>query len=356
MALDFYTSRQLYRIMYDDRLDAPTSYWLDQFFPDTFLSTAEEIYFEKIPSSRKIAPFMLPNEQGKPIYRRQGETLQSFRPAYTKPKDAVRPTEMLKRQPGEILGMPQVTPQARFDAEVIRIAQFQRNAITRLWDFMAAKAILDGAVTVNYIRDGGSNYPSVTVSFGRDAGHTVVLGSGARWGDAGVSILGTIQGWANTMAGAAFGGFPNRITFGASAWAVAQADTGLKDAMDTRYRSPSDINLNRGILRRDVDQPATYVGTLGAGIECYVYSGTFQNDDGSTANIMDPRDIVLSAPGVEGVRAFGAILDHNNLQPTDIFPKMWDENDPPARFIMSQSAPLMIPVNPNRTFRARVLA
>ena len=100
MALDFYTSRQLYRIMYDDRLDAPTSYWLDNFFPESFFSTAEEILFDKIPSSRRIAPFMLPNEQGKPIYRRQGEKLQTFRPAYTKPKDAVRPSEMLKRQPG----------------------------------------------------------------------------------------------------------------------------------------------------------------------------------------------------------------------------------------------------------------
>jgi hypothetical protein len=357
MALDFYTSRQLYRIMYDDRLDAPTSYWLDQFFPDSFLSTSEEIYFEKIPSSRKIAPFMLPNEQGKPIYRRQGETLQSFRPAYTKPKDAVRPTEMLKRQPGEIMGEGQLTLKARYDAEVIRIAQFQRNAITRLWDFMAAKAILDGAVTVNYIRDGGSNYPSVLVSFGRDAGQTVVLGAGVRWGDAGVSIVDSIQSFADTMAGAAFGGFPNRITFGSAAWAIARKDAGLKDAMDLRYRSPSDIDLNRGIVRRDTEQPATYVGTFGAGIECYVYNGTFQNDDGSLANIMDPRDVVLTAPGVEGVKAFGAILDEDaDLQATDIFPKMWSQKDPSARFIMSQSAPLMIPVNPNRTFRARVIA
>lgn len=357
MALDLYTSRQLYRVMYDDRLAAPTSYWLDQFFPDSYFSTSEEIYFEKIPSSRKIAPFMLPNEQGKPIYRRQGETLQSFKPAYTKPKDAVRPSEMLKRQPGEILGENALTPKARYDAEVIRIAQFQRGAINRLWDYMAAKAILDGKITVNYIRDGGSNYPSVVVDFGRDAGHTVVLASGSRWGDAGVSIVDSIQSFANTMAGAAFGGFPNRITFGASAWAVAQKDAALKEMMDTRYRGSPELTLNRGVVRRDVEQPATYVGTIGAGIEAYVYNGTFQNDDGSLANVMDPRDIVLSAPGVEGVKAYGAILDEDaDLQATDIFPKMWSQKDPSARFIMSQSAPLMIPVNPNRTFRARVVA
>jgi hypothetical protein len=127
--------------------------------------------------------------------------------------------------------------------------------------------------------------------------------------------------------------------------------------MDTRYRGSPDLTLNRGIVRRETEQPATFVGTIGAGIEAYVYNGTFQNDDGTLAPIMDPRDIVLSAPGVEGVKAFGAILDEDaDLQATDIFPKMWSQKDPSARFIMSQSAPLMIPVNPNRTFRARVVA
>lgn len=357
MALDFYTSRQLYKVMYDDRLDAPTSYWLDTFFPQSFFSTAEEILFDKIPSSRKIAPFMLPNEQGKPIYRRQGETLQAFKPAYTKPKDAVRPSEMLKRQPGEILDLNALTPQARYNAEVIRIAQFQRAAINRLWDYMAARAVLDGKITINYARDAGTAYPSVVVDFGRDAGHTVTLASGSRWGDNGISIVASIQSMCNTMAQAAFGGFPTRITMGAAAWAKAQADAELKEFMNTNFRGTGDFNFNRGLVRQDIDQPATYVGTFGAGIEVYVYNGTFQNDDGSLAQIMDPRDVVLTAPGVEGVKAFGAILDEDAyLQAIDIFPKMWSQKDPSARFIMSQSAPLMIPVNPNRTFRARVVA
>ena len=72
---------------------------------------------------------------------------------------------------------------------------------------------------------------------------------------------------------------------------------------------------------------------------------------------MDPRDALLISPSVDGIQAFGAILDGAaNLQVYDIFVKMWDQEDPSARFIMSQSAPLMIPQNPNCTFRARVVA
>lgn len=56
------------------------------------------------------------------------------------------------------------------------------------------------------------------------------------------------------------------------------------------------------------------------------------------------------------MKAFGAILDTDSLEPADIYPKMWDNKDPSARFIMSQSAPLMIPVNPNATVKATPVA
>ena len=60
---------------------------------------------------------------------------------------------------------------------------------------------------------------------------------------------------------------------------------------------------------------------------------------------------------VMGVKAFGAILDKKaSFQPLPIFPKMWDEDDPSATILMTQSAPLMVPINPNNTFRARVVA
>ena len=75
---------------------------------------------------------------------------------------------------------------------------------------------------------------------------------------------------------------------------------------------------------------------------------------------MDPRDILLTTSGVTGVVAHGAILDDEalmaGLSSIDVFPKMWSEKDPGATYLMHQSAPLPIPLYPNRTFRARVLA
>lgn len=361
MALDIYTPYQLAQVMFDPRQTVSTSQWGDMFFPNTFLSIQEEIAFSKLNASRRIAPFMLPNEPGKPIYRREGERIESFKPAYTKPKDAIRPTEMIALSPGELVRREALmSPQARYNREVNRIVLYHRNSIQRLWDYMAAKALLNGSLVVNY-----GNGVSVTIDFGRDAGHTVVLGALARWGDSGVNIFNTIQSYVDTVANAEFGGSATDIILGSQAAVPFMADvsssTGsLKDKLDTTYRGAEDVAINRGIIRVDPMNPFTFLGRLANGLNVWRYAGPaskFQNDDGSFTDIMDPRDILVASRAVDGIKAFGAILDNAaGLEVADIFTKMWDQEDPSARFIMSQSAPLMIPVHPNCTMRVRVVA
>ena len=361
MALDIYTPYQLAMVRTDPRQTVSTSQWLDMFFPNTFVSTQEEIAFSKLDSTRKIAPFMLPNEPGKPIYRRDGERIESFKPAYTKPKDAIRPQEMIALTPGELVRREALmSPAARYNREVNRIVLYHRNSIQRLWDYMAAQAILNGAITVNY-----GQGVAVTIDFGRDAGHVVTLGGGARWGDSGVNIFNGIQGWIDTVANAEFGGSVTDIILGSAAAVPFMADASatagsLKDRLDTNYRGSEDVAINRGIIRTDPLNPFTWLGRLSNGLDVWRYSGPaskFQNSDGSFTDIMDPRDIVVASRAVDGIRAFGAILDQAaGLEVADIFTKMWDQEDPSARFIMSQSAPLTIPVNPNCTLRARVVA
>lgn len=366
MPLDIYTPLDLYRIMFDPRQTVPTSQWLTMFFPNSYFSTQEEIAFSKINASRPIAPFMLPNLPGKPIYRREGERIETFKPAYTKPKDAIRPTEMLALQPGELARrMALQSPEARYNAEVIRITQYQRNAIQRLWDYMAAKAIIDGAITINYMGENGIAVQSVTIDFGRAPGHTKTLGPGSRWGETGVNIFDNLQSWIDEIANAEFGGSVQHVILGSAAAVPFMADMSsssgsLKDKMDTNYRGSEEVLLNRGIITTDPMNPFTLIGRLSNGIFVWRYSGPaskFQSSDGTLVDIMDPRDVVLASAQVDGVKAFGAILDSAaNLQAIDIFVKMWDQEDPSARFIMSQSAPLMIPVNPNCTMRVRVVA
>lgn len=362
MAIDIWSYRDLYNVLQDDRLDAVPSYFLDTFFTEEYYSEDQSIKFSKLPTKgRKLAPFVLPTEQGKPIFGVKGETLKQFQPPYIKPKDAVRPTEARTRSPSELFrngGQPP-SVEDRFNARVVEIQEFHKRAINMRIAWMAARAFIDGKVTVSYERDVGFGSPEVTIDFGRDAGHTVVL-SGTYWNSStGYDILGDLQTWMDTMRVAAFGGAATTLLVGSQVAGIFKKNLGILNLLDVTYRGSEDVQMNRGLLR--FDQPLTRMGSLGVGLEVYSYTDTVENDDGSVVQILGPKDILLIAPGATGVKAYGAIYDVDAMESgqslaTDIFSKMFKTNDPGELFIMNQSAPLPIPLYPNRTFKATVLA
>ena len=355
MALDIYTPMDLYRVMYDERQTVRTNTWLEVFYPNSHMSDQEEIMFDQIDATREIAPFMLPNLPGRPIYQGVGEKIKSFKPAYTKPKDAVRPSQALKKQPGELAGrLALQTPEARYNAKVIEITNYHRSAINRLWEYMGARAVIDGAITINYAVDAGSPAQSVNIDFGRDAGHTITKGGGAKWGDPGVSAWDDIQEWYDLAAAAEFGAAPTDIYMGATAYKAFMADADVQKKLDKDVKGVDSIILNQGLITKDPLNPFTLVGMFGA-VRVWLVSGignTFKSN-GTTVDILKANEVLLASRAVDGVKAFGAILDEDaDLQAVDIFSKMWKQDDPSARFIMSQSAPLMIPVNCNATVKA----
>lgn len=351
MPLDIYTPMDLYAVMYDERQTVRTSAWLDMFFPNSFMSEQAEIRFDEIDASREIAPFMLPNVPGRPIYRTDGERIKTFQPAYTKPKDAVRPQQSLALRPGELSRREALsTPEARFNQRVIDITRFHREAITRLWEYMAARSVIDGAITVSYQNAPGQ---SVTIDFGRDPGHSVTKAAGARWGDANVSAWDDLETWAETVGTAKFGAPVTDIMMGSKAVKGFMADADVQKRLDRDVKGVDSVQLNQGFNLSDPLNPFTLIGFIGT-IRVWKVSGvgnTFQSG-GTTYEIVKANEVFLSSGAVDGVKAFGAILDVNSLQPADIYPKMWEEQDPSGMFIMSQSAPLMIPVNMNATFKA----
>ncbi len=333
-------------------MEAPSNYWLNLCFGQTIQFDTEEIDFSKLQENRKIAPLVVPTAQGVPIYS-AAEERGSVKPAYVKPKDTVSASRVIRRAAGfgELNSSAPMSPAQRYQAIVADILRQHREAIERRWEWMAAEAIIYGKVTLE-----DDNYPRKVVDFQRAAGHDVTLTASNFWGDAGVSILGLLEGWKKTMRRAKHGGVSNRLTVGTDAWEVMRADTEIRDLIKTDYRpsQQSGLDLSFGVMEGlDVE----YVGKLNGTTDVYVYSDYYELPDGTVTDFMNPKDIVLTSPSVGGIRCFGAIQDvQSNFQPLAIFPKMWNQEDPSATFVMSQSAPLMVPLNPNATFRARVVA
>jgi len=350
METTIYDSRTMLGVYYDTEfMKPPENYWLSSFFPTQINFTTETIDFSQITDVRKLAPLVVPTAQGVPIYS-AAERMTQVKPAYVKPKDPITATRMIRRAAGlgELGQTTPLTPQQRYQAIVGDIIRQHRFAIERRWEWLAAGAIIDGK---NILED--ERYPRTVVDYARATNQTVTLTSGARWGDAGVSLLDDIGTWKKIMRNARFGGIPNRLTVGSDVWEVMRKDPEIKELLNTQYRSGANVNLRLGLLDGLEVERVGNIETL----EVYVYSDYYQQPDGTVVPYMSPKDIVLTSPNVQGVRCFGAIQDIGaQFQALPVFPKMWSENDPSATFIMHQSAPLMVPINPNATFKATVVA
>lgn len=328
---------------------APSTYFRNLAFNQVITFEEEYIDFQKIKEGRKLAPLVVPTVQGRAVYS-EASSVTRLKPAYVKPKDAVNPARVIRRRPSESLFSPNsLSPQARYNAIIGDILRVHRETIDRREEWMAARALIDGKLTLS-----GVDYPTRVVDFGRAANHTVVLGVGARWGDAGVKPMVDIQTWIDRVRRADFGGPVNRLTVGSSVLPILLADADVQKQLDTQLRGSS-ADLNTGLRSGEYVE---YIGKLGPNLELWVNSDFYEDPDTGTATpYLDPKSVLLTGPNVMGVRCFGAILDEKaGFNAMAVFPKMWSQQDPSATYVMTQSAPLTVPVNPNNSLTAQVLA
>lgn len=345
---DLYSTATLLDVL---RVQPPESaYWLDNFFGRTINFTSEEILFDKVTAQRRLAPFVSPVVQGR-VMRKQGYQTLSFRPAYTKPKHVVDPNRVFARAAGEAIGGSQA-PAQRWNAAVAENLREEKDAIQRLWNWMGAMAVIHGEVTV-----AGEDYPTQVVNFGRDAGLTNTLLLTARWGEADADPLGDIKDM-RTLAFVKGGAPITRLTMGLDAFDRFYANADVKkllegkdvsrvsDSTMSAFGSPGSPFEYRGVLQ----------GANGQGrLEVYTYNEQYEDESGATVGFMDSNDVIGTGATLNGTRCFGAIRDKRaGLAAMSLFPKMWDQEDPSVTYTMTQSAPLMVPGNPNNSFRLKV--
>jgi len=350
MSLTVLPPRVLLGVYRDERLASPSNFWrnIGGFSANTFQSTSPNIIFEQIDSDRKVAPFVLPTNTGRPTYKRRGSEAKSFSPAYIKPRDPVVPSEQFTRRPGNLFDDTPRSPQQNWDAEVADILKHHRSIIERRWELMCAQAMIYAKVRVDY-EDG----PSVIVDFDRDADLTEIKTT--NFWDESHDIFRDLQEYSDRMANAKFGGLAATLIVGREVWPRMQKNQGLLEHMDTTMKN-GQVDMVRGLIPSTTpDSPFVVVGRIGT-LTIVLYNDFYEDDAGNQVDFMNPRDIVLTSANVGGVMAFGAILDAKaGLQALPVFPKMWEQEDPSALNIMTQSAPLPILTHPNRTFHARVV-
>lgn len=359
---DLWTSRRSLGVMRDVRSE--TINYFRQWFPNQMRSTDEYIDFEKLPiSNRKLAPFALPLARGRGVYDDSARAYR-FKPAYVILDDVIDPLKPLTYQPGidqSRFDMQKITPMQRIELLKIQITAAHVNAWERRLEWLAARALIDGQVTLV-----GPDYPSTLVNFQRAANHTITLTAGNRFGDSGVSILDFFKLCIDRMVAAEFGGLPTRVTMSGVVAGIVQKDAEIRDHMDINIKGGVHM-VDRSILSAGENGEMTYKfgelsvgGASGRKIELWVNDETYQDDAGVQQRYLPTHEILLTSSGsrVMGYECFGRIVDREaGYEAIPLFPKNYlTGDDVKTEHINHKSSPLLVPINPNATLKAAVIA
>lgn len=343
MTISHYDTQTLLGVI--DALDRPVKALASIYLRSEFGDTSDSIAFDKIASSRKIAPYVSPLVAGR-VVKTKSEKVTSFKPAYVKPKHVVDPGRTIKRRPGERIAG-NLSPAERLDLIVADILREQDEMITRREEVMALEVLRTGKVVV-----ASDDFPAMEVDFERNAAHTVALTGAVRWGEPGVKILDGLKGWAETVQKNS-GAHPYHVTLDPKAAGLLTADADIRAILDIQRQASGVLEL-AGVAVGGMGKEFRRLGAIGD-FEFFVYQQFYHDASGTVQQMMPDNTVIMGNPELsEGSQAYGAIMDHGSLQAEARYPKMWDEHDPSATYIMTQSAPLPIVGRVDATFCATV--
>lgn len=329
----------------------PLTFWLDRAFPNQINSTDDKIAFDRVNEDyRRLAPFVAPNVKGK-VMAEEGYDTISFKPAYVKPKHIIDPDDVIVRRPGEAIGG-SLTPQQRRDAKVAELLDRHKSMHIMTQEWLAARAIIDASVTIE-----GDGYPAVTVDFRRDASLSIALAGGARWSQGTATPLADIyaaRAKANELCGAVI----RDVIMGKAALDYFVGFAAVQNLLKTDVRnSQTEISALADGFGDSIEYIGELRGQAGQGaVRIWLYTGQYKDEAGVLQLMLETNTVVgVDFNMVQGFRCFGAIKDGKaGFQALEFFPKVWEEEDPWQEILMTQSAPIMVPKQPNATFKIRV--
>jgi hypothetical protein len=325
---------------------------LDKFFPNIVTFDTEEVSIDVDVGLRRMSPFVSPLVQGQLVESRKYQT-NTFKPAYIKDKRAPDLRKPIRRQIGERIGGQHTAAEREMLNIQFELAD-QIDMINRRLEWMAASAMTTGTITVS-----GEGYETKVVNFGRSADLTVTLSGSDKWptevkiGQTNTKPTQDIEEWSQRILKNS-GAVPTDLVFTTKSWNAFRLDTSVHDsAIKFPALNPYGNQINPGT---QVQKGAVYKGRWGQ-FDLWVYNDWFIDPaDGKEKPMIPDGTVLLSGADLMGTRAFGAILDPAfNYGPMAYAPKSWLQEDPAQRFLMVQSAPLVIPSRVNAALCATVV-
>jgi hypothetical protein len=313
----------------------PKRFLIDTFFRVVETHETESVDIDVVKGGRKLAPFVSPRVEGK-IVEKEGYKTFTYKPPYIKEKDITTAHHALIRRPGEMLYSSGMTPEGRAMEMMIETFQRFENMIARREEWMAAQLLQTGKVIC--VGDGIDE----TVDFLMADWQKPVLLSTALW-----SASTTATPIKNLKAWKALGTKKGK-NINVAVMNSTTANWLLENTKEV-VGANSVFDKNK-ILLGTIDptqlQPGlSYIGNIKEiGLDIYSYDEWYDdpNAKGVVTNMLADGKVVLGSSMAYTRLHYGVIqdLDAGTMAKAARFPKQWKQQDPSARFLMLQSAPL----------------
>lgn len=338
MSHSLYSTYHLDRVV--QRLRQQPRFFLNRFFKEEVTHETEEIFFDTVENSEGITPFVHPLHEGR-ILTHKGYKTNSYKPAYVKEKVIHDPELPLKRMAGEAFGG-SMSAEQRLRLHVINDVNRLRERLNNRLEVMAAEVCKTGKAL---IKGEGFNH---LVDFGRDASLTIDLSkqdtkAEDKWSNPDMKMTEFLEAKSQLVRDKS-----NRaaratdLIMGPTAWNWFRANNEVKKSAELLRNVDSTIVLTPSEQTEDIQ----YKGRFGD-FDVFVHYGRYL-DDGVEKRFLEPNEIMLMGKSIEGVRHFGAIKDLKaQISARQFFLKSWETEDPSHRYIMIQSAPLLVPYDAN---------
>jgi len=299
------------------------------FFKNRTASAAEYLDVEIYKGKRKAAPFVSPLIEGK-LIESKGKSVVTYKPSYIKFKYVTHAYEAF--QANGVFYADNKSPAQRVAEKIARELQEGRDFIDRRVEMMAVEALTTGKVTIK-----GDGIDEV-MDFGMSPTHLKTLSGSDLWSDSGKdadAIVRDVRNWKREIVKDS-GVNPTHMILGEGVIDVFMGK--MLDYLDTR-------KIDLGIIApQQLPNGVVYYGSLReVGLDVYGYDEWY--DDGTTETpLLSTNKVLIGSSAAKTQLAHGAIKDLNSLAAAEIFVKSWEQEDPSARFVLLQSAPLPIPV------------
>lgn len=340
--MDIYDTRALIATVYN-LLPSP-SFLTRTFFPNARYADTQAVAIDIFTGKRRIAPFVHPLREGRYVESIGFQTVE-FTPPTVKDKRRLDPTRAVRRSIGERIGG-SFSPIEREMANLAFELEDQMGMLARRIEVMAGSALSSSSVTIV-----GDGYPTSVVAFGRDPALTVTLTGASRWGQTGIYPTMDLDTWAAKVQRTS-GRTVTDVVFTQGAWQPFRADPRVAQIIGSLVNG--NANFQAAGVRANTG--GTPLGTWGP-YRLWLYNDWYIDPaDNTEKPILADGTVLLGSAEIDGTVAYGVILDADIGFPVQgAAPKSWVEKDPGVRWLMLQSAPIVIPTNVNASFSAQVI-